>query len=155
LSIAALVQVKMSSNFNCSYISSHLEWSVGLSETMLKRTHPGTIPARFGLLWFSGFRGKDLNVIFYQNMPNLYIGIYRLKEMPCELLPSLFVYRPSVNISHFNLLLRNHWANSNQTLVEWSLDGPLPKMCPVILTSINRLKEKFHRKTHNIAAVKI
>ena len=27
-------------------------------------------PPRFGLIWFSGFRGKDLNVIFYQNMPN-------------------------------------------------------------------------------------
>ena len=43
--------------------------------------------------------------------------------------------RPSVNISHFNLLLRNHWANCNQTLVEWSFDGPLPKLCPVIPTS--------------------
>jgi hypothetical protein len=32
----------------------------------------GTIPARFGLIWFSGCRGKDLNVIFYQNMPNLH-----------------------------------------------------------------------------------
>ena len=31
-----------------------------------------TIPARFGLIWFSGFRGTDLNVIFYQNMPNLH-----------------------------------------------------------------------------------
>jgi hypothetical protein len=29
--------------------------------------------------------------------------------------------------SHKNLLLRNHWANCNKTLVEWSLDGPLPK----------------------------
>ena len=38
----------------------------------LKGTHPGTIPARFGLIWFSGFRGEDLNVIFYQNMPNLH-----------------------------------------------------------------------------------
>ena len=37
--------------------------------------------------------------------------------------------------SHKNLLLRNHWANCNQTLVEWSLDGPLPKLCPTILTS--------------------
>jgi hypothetical protein len=37
--------------------------------------------------------------------------------------------------SHKNLLLRNHWANCNQTFVEWSLDGPLPKLCPVILTS--------------------
>jgi hypothetical protein len=26
----------------------------------------------FGLIWFSGFRGEDLNVIFYQNMPNLH-----------------------------------------------------------------------------------
>ena len=38
----------------------------------LKGTHTGTIPARFGLIWFSGFRGEDLNVIFYQNMPNLH-----------------------------------------------------------------------------------
>ena len=54
---------------------------------------------------------------------------------PCELLPSLFVLRPSVNISHFNLLLRNYWANLNKTLLKWSLGGPLPKLCPVILTS--------------------
>jgi hypothetical protein len=72
--------------------SSHLEWRVGLSDTILKGTHPGTIPARFGLIWFSGFRGEDLNVISYQN-------------------------------------------NCNQTLVEWSMDGPLPKMCPVIPAS--------------------
>jgi hypothetical protein len=52
--------------------SSHLEWRVGLSDTILKETHPGTIPARFGLIWFSGFRGEDLNVICYQNMPNLH-----------------------------------------------------------------------------------
>jgi hypothetical protein len=50
---------------------------VGLLDTILKGTHPGTIPARFGLIWFSGFRGEDLNVIFYQNMPNLN---NRLKE---------------------------------------------------------------------------
>jgi hypothetical protein len=37
-----------------------------------ERDHPGTIPARFGLIWFSGFRGEDLNVIFNQNMPNLH-----------------------------------------------------------------------------------
>ena len=28
-------------------------------------------PARFGLIWLSGFR-EDLNVMFYQNMPNLH-----------------------------------------------------------------------------------
>jgi hypothetical protein len=36
------------------------------------RDHPRTIPAKFALIWFSGFRGEDLNVIFYQNMPNLH-----------------------------------------------------------------------------------
>jgi hypothetical protein len=44
--------------------SSHLEWRAGLSDTILKGTHPGTIPVSFGLIWFSGFRGEDLNVIF-------------------------------------------------------------------------------------------
>ena len=52
--------------------SSHLEWRAGLSDTMLKGTHTETTPSRFGLIWFSGFRGEDLNVIFYQHMPNLH-----------------------------------------------------------------------------------
>jgi hypothetical protein len=86
----------------------------------------GTLPARFGLIWFSGFRGKDLNVIFYQNMPNLH---NRYKSA-----------------SHFNLLLRNHWANCNQTLVEWSLDGPLPNLCPVIPTSNQDGRQAQNRK---------
>jgi hypothetical protein len=50
----------------------HLGYRTVLTDTILKETHPGTIPARFGLIWFSGFRGKDLNVIFYQNMTNLH-----------------------------------------------------------------------------------
>jgi hypothetical protein len=57
--------------------SSHLEWRTGLSDTILKWDYPRTIPAKFALIWFSGFRGEDLNVIFYQNMPNLH---NRLKE---------------------------------------------------------------------------
>ena len=52
--------------------SGHLEWRAGLLDTILKGTHTGTIPARFGLIWFSGFRGEVLNVIFYQNMTNLH-----------------------------------------------------------------------------------
>jgi hypothetical protein len=42
-------------------------------------------------------------------------------------------YDPMGN-SHKNLLLRNHWANCNQTLVERSLDGPLPNLRPMIQT---------------------
>jgi hypothetical protein len=52
--------------------SSYLEWRAGVSDTNFKGTHPRTIPARFGLIWFSGSRVKDLNGIFYQNMPNLH-----------------------------------------------------------------------------------
>jgi hypothetical protein len=49
----------------------HLGYRTALTDTILKETHLATIPFRFGLIWFSGFRGEDLNVIFYQNMPNL------------------------------------------------------------------------------------
>ena len=59
--------------------SGHLGYKTALTDTILKETHPGTILARFGLIWFSGFRGEDLNVIFYQNMPNLY-NRYKLAE---------------------------------------------------------------------------
>ena len=48
--------------------------------------------------------------------------------------------------SHKNLLLRNHWANCNQTFVEWSLDGPLPKLCPVIPTSNQDGRQAKNRK---------
>jgi hypothetical protein len=43
--------------------NSHLE--LYLSDTILKGTHTRTIPARFGLIWFRGFRGEDLNVKVY------------------------------------------------------------------------------------------
>jgi hypothetical protein len=43
----------MGSNFSCRYMARNsLTW--------------------FGLIWFSGFRGEDLNVNCYQNMPNLH-----------------------------------------------------------------------------------
>ena len=50
----------------------HLGYRTALTDTILKGTDIGTNSARFGLIWFSGFRGEDLNVIFYQNMPNLH-----------------------------------------------------------------------------------
>jgi hypothetical protein len=38
----------------------HLGYRTALTDAILKGTHLGTIPARFGLIWFSGFRGEDL-----------------------------------------------------------------------------------------------
>ena len=66
-----LVQRFQRKRFKCDLLSKY-EWRVRLSDTILKWDYPRTIPARFALIWFSGFRGKDLNVIFYQNMPNLH-----------------------------------------------------------------------------------
>jgi hypothetical protein len=63
----------------------YLGYRTALTDTSLKGTHQGTIPARFGLIWFSGFRGEDLNVIFYQNRPNLhnwYISAKNFTEKP-------------------------------------------------------------------------
>ena len=55
------------------------------------------------------------------------------------------VVRPSYVIN-FNLLLRNHWANCNQTLVEWYLYGPLPKLCLMIPTSNQDGRQAKNRK---------
>jgi hypothetical protein len=46
----------------------HSRWLLLLKIEISHRT----IPARFNLIWFSGFRGENLNVIFYQNMLNLH-----------------------------------------------------------------------------------
>jgi hypothetical protein len=51
--------------------SNHFEWRAELLDILFKRDNPMTIPEKFALIWFSVFRGEDLNVICYQNMPNL------------------------------------------------------------------------------------
>jgi hypothetical protein len=94
--------------------------------------------------------GEDLNVIFYQNMPNLhnrYISAERkISRKNAEYMLNYSLPCSCVNISHFNLLLRNHWTNCNQTLVEWSLVGPLPTICPVIPTSNQDVHQAKNRK---------
>jgi hypothetical protein len=52
-----LLKIEISSIVHCCFILNH----------------------KFGLIWFSGFREEDLNVIFYQNMPNLH-NLYKLAE---------------------------------------------------------------------------
>ena len=95
--------------------SSHLEWRAGLSDTILKGNHPRTIPARFGLIWFSGFRGEDLNAIFYQNMPNLhnrYISAERKisQRNPEYMLNYFLPCSCSKNFSSFWLTLKQQWT---------------------------------------------
>ena len=45
-----------------------------------------------------------------------------------------------------NLLLGNYWANINQILLKWFLDGPLPKLCPLIPTSNQDGRQAQNRK---------
>jgi hypothetical protein len=110
--------------------SGHLEWRAGLSDTILKGTHLGTIPARFGLIWYSGFRGEDLTVIFYQNMLNLhnrYISAERKisQKNPEYMLNYFLPCSCSSNLSSFLLILKKQWTIedisifSNSSHLEW------------------------------------
>jgi hypothetical protein len=78
----------------------------------LKGTLPGTIPARFGLTWFSGFRGEDLNVIFYQNMPNLH-NRYKSAERKIsqENLEYMLNYSSGFSVKFFFQLIYTNYAN--------------------------------------------
>jgi hypothetical protein len=40
-------------------------WRVLLSDAILKGKYPRIIPVKFGLIWFSSFRGEDLNVMIF------------------------------------------------------------------------------------------
>ena len=51
---------------------------------------PKNYPSQICLIWFSGLRGKDLNVIFYQNMPNLHIR-YKSAEKNFTEKPGIYV----------------------------------------------------------------
>jgi hypothetical protein len=43
-------------------------------------------------------------------------------------------------------LLGNYWANLNQTLLKSFLDGPLPKLCPLIPISNQDGRQAQNRK---------
>jgi hypothetical protein len=93
----------------------HLGWRTWLSDRILEGTNPGTIPDRFGLIWLSGFRGEDLNVIFYQNMPNL-LNRYKSAERntshknPEHMLNYSLPCSCSYNLSSFWNTLKQQWT---------------------------------------------
>jgi hypothetical protein len=87
------------------------------------------IPARFGLIWFSGFRGKDLNVIFYQNMPNLHNRYKSAERKILQKNPGVRQPRPPFKMAA---------VTKNRNF--FSCQFPL----------YYRLKKKIHRKTQNI-----
>ena len=75
----------------------------------------GTTQAKFALIWFCGFRGEDLNVIFYQNISNLY---NRYKSVERKILHKntkyMLIYsfscRCSYNLSSFWFIIKQQWT---------------------------------------------
>jgi hypothetical protein len=63
--------------------------------------------ARFGLIWFSGFREEDLNVIFYPNMPNLH-NRYKSAERKISQKNPEYMLNYSFIISQFLGLIENN-----------------------------------------------
>jgi hypothetical protein len=141
----------------CFSNSSHFEWGRGCGTQYWKGDHPSTIQPKFTLIWFSGFRGEDLNVIFYQNMPNLH-NRYNSAERkisqknPEYLLNCSLSCSCSQNLSsfwlilkqqwtikmwsHLNHLLWNCWTKLNQTWQWWYLGRSLSQLCPTAPPSI-------------------
>jgi hypothetical protein len=64
--------------------SGHLEWRAGLSDTNLKGTHPGSIPARFGLIMCPNLNCISIMMSFLAYITGFF--------MNCELLPILTDY---------------------------------------------------------------
>jgi hypothetical protein len=89
----------------------------------------GTHPAKFALIWFSSFR-EDLNVIFYQNMPNLH-NRYKLAERkisqknPEYMLNYSLPCSCSKYLSSFRFIIKQQWTIeeisifSNSSHLEW------------------------------------
>jgi hypothetical protein len=65
-----LLKIEISSIVHCCFIINQNELKFNCS--YMKGTHPRTIPARFGLIWFRGYKGEDLNVKVYdvRRMPS-------------------------------------------------------------------------------------
>jgi hypothetical protein len=134
--------------------SSHLEWRAELSDTILKGTHPRTIPARFGLIWFSGFRGEDLNVIFYQSMPNVH-NQYKSADRKISQKKTEYMLNYSLPCSSFWLILKQQWTIeeisifSNSSHLEWRAglsDTILKGTHPVV--SLNHVHGEVHWIQH-------
>jgi hypothetical protein len=77
-----LKQISKGDNHYLKKNSSHLEWRVGLSDTILKGTHPGTIYAKFGSIWPSCFRGEDFfNMSLANQKKELFLAAMFIGQM--------------------------------------------------------------------------
>ena len=59
----------------------------------------------------------------------------RWSQLPTKMAAKLKIEKVGMKFKK-NLLLWNYWANLNQTLLKWSLGGPLSTLCPSAPSSI-------------------
>ena len=59
----------------------------------------------------------------------------RWSRIPTKMAAKLKIEKRGMKLKK-NLLLWNYWANLNQTLLKWSLGGPLTKLCPSVPSCI-------------------
>ena len=85
-----------------------------------------------------------LFVLYFKNYLEIDVKFKLQKCAACQDLPTLQFWSkfPLLILTDYanskkggmkfkkNLLLWNYWANFNQTLLRWSLGGPLSKLCP-------------------------
>ena len=81
----------------------------------IERGPPKTIPVKYALIWFSGSRGEDLNMIVYQNMYNLYNRYKSIERKFSQKNPeNRSIYSLSCscsyNLSSFWFILKQQWT---------------------------------------------
>ena len=84
----------------------------GLSDTILQWDYPRIIPARLGVIWFSGFRGEDLNV-----------KVYDVRQMPSDGKSSLGLWPGELKIkfSIHNIIFQTQIMKEKNPNHSWDI----------------------------------
>ena len=128
--------LKLPSQFQRNFAEMILRWSpfkiVSVSAVLYPRWPP--------LLKIEISNGQNCSILsqkvpkfeLYQHndeLFNIYYGIFLWTLNFCRFWPIMQIRKKGDEIKK-NLLLWNYWANFNQTLLKWSLGGPLSNLCP-------------------------
>ena len=100
-----------------------------LVEQSLGNSHKNLLVWNQLLNWNQTLKKQSLNGAF----PKLRLVVPRSDQDGCTAVLSLT--QDLMGNSHKNHLVWNQQLNQNQTLMEQSLDGPLPKLCPAVVLS--------------------
>ena len=127
----------MSSNFNCSYMARSsltyipflaAKWAIAITFRLSVNI------SHFNLLLRNHSASCNQTLVEWSLGGPPLENCVRWSRLPTKMAAKLKIEKGGMKYLK-NLLLWNHWANLNQTLLKWSLGGPLPKLCLAFLTS--------------------